>query len=125
MAIVVIYVLTGATWGEPPTKFGAYATQAEADTAKTEFMRWRGNIVKAFSPSKMFFAPIGELSEMRQRWFMKCPWGARALLADYADKDIYAVEDTFDIQEDADVEMSVINAMARTEEVKLLASLLR
>ena len=55
---------------------------------------------------------------------MKLPWGALALHGDYGPADIYVEVMTFDTQEEADVELSVINATSRAAEIQLLASLL-
>jgi hypothetical protein len=122
--MVVIYILTGVTMTEPFMRFRAYSTQAEADDEKKAFTRWHSNIVTAFSPTKMIFAPLADLTVMRQRWLMKLPWGACAMLAGYESADIYADKMAFEIQAEADVEMAVINATARAAEVHLLASLL-
>lgn len=122
--IAVLYARTGVAHTEPILQLRAYSTRAEADAAKKEFDRWHSSVIKAFSVTKLIFAPQEELHILRQRWFMKLPWGALALQEDYGPADMYVEVMTFDTQEEADVEMAVINATARAAEVHLLASLL-
>lgn len=119
--MITTYVLTGVSRSAPLMQLRAYSTQSEADEAKEEFKRWRKTVLHVFSNTKLFFAPHDELMAARTKWIVKLPWGARALAAGFGYDDLYAVDVAFDTQAEADLDISVINAMAKSSEAQLLS----
>lgn len=122
--MVTIYVLTAVNWSHTFTGLRAYETKAEAENAMAEYPEWRADVLADFEKRSPIFSTNKDLCAARKHWFLKLPWGMRALKEDFVIDDLRVEDSAFETQADADFEVSAINAFAKSEETVLLYSLL-